>query len=152
VRRRRRQPIELAELLPRLAREAGAERLRRTALESVVRRSLGDWLGRRLLGCRREGAAIELEFAGESAAQQAEALAPELLEALGRRIGGRAPQQLRVVAGPPAKPDASGADEVAPEVVPAPGPEVQAALEGVDEPELRAKLARVAARGTAHRP
>ena len=138
----------LAELLPRLARERGAERLNGAVLEAGVRRALGVWLGERLLSCRRDGPTLELKIAGEAAAREAEVLRSEVLAALRRRLGRAAPVHLRVRVGRlPAggRPASVGADAPAP----APGPEAAAALEGIEDPELRAQLARVVGRGTA---
>ena len=148
MRKRRSETLELCELLPRLASEKGAERLRRPALEASVRRALGDWLGRHLISCGRDGSALELEMAGESAAGEAEALAGEVLAALRRRFGRDVPGRLRVVVGPAPTPRARPARTEPSSREPQPGPAASEALLGIEDPELRAQLARVAARAT----
>lgn len=148
--RRTETPTALADLLPRLAREQGAGRLRSAVLAGRVRRALGDWLGGRLLSCRRDGRTLELEIAGESAAREVEALRSELLDALRRELGGGAPAALRVRIGrSPA--GTRSLPPAAAEPAPPPGPAVQEALESVADPKLRAQLARVAARGSCDR-
>ena len=158
--RSRRPPSPLASILPRLAQEAGAQRLRRAGLEAAVGRVLGGWLSRRLVACRRDGQALELEIAGAAAARDVEALADEIVEGLRAELGSGAPRRLRVrvVAAPPAsrarvprgRPSAGpnagpsggmGAESTA---SPRPGPELQRALAGIEDPVLRARLERIA--------
>jgi len=148
LRKRRNQPLTgLADLLPRLAREQGAERLSVAVLEAGVRRALGDWLGGRLLSCHRDGPTLSLEIAGDSAAREAEALSAEVLAALRRRLGAAAPKRLRVIVGrSPARRRRAGADGH--ESAPAPGPAAEEALAGIEDPDLRAQLARIVGRGT----
>lgn len=142
-----RPPLSLAELLPRLSREAGAQRLRRAALEAGVARALGEWLAARLASCRRDGDALELEIAGRGAAAEVERLRDEVLERLRAELGREAPARLRVRAVAARGGEARESRPRRPEGAGEPGPLTASALEEIEDPALRAQLARVAGRG-----
>ena len=148
MRRSRPAPRRLAELLPRLAAEAGAQRLRRAALEAGVESALGEWLAGRLNACRRDGDALELEIAGEAAAAQVERLADEVLERLAGELGPGAPRRLRVRRCAAPAPSRPAEPRALPETFPAAGPLATEALEELEDPGLRAQLARITGRAT----
>ena len=141
---RRRQgrgrPLDLGQVLLRLAREAGQERLRKAALAAALAEALGPHLARRVAGIHADGRTWRVEMVDAATGREVQRHASGLLAVLRTQIGGDAPARLEVVviggraaAGPAERP--ARVEQPVLELA-------SHALAGIEDPEARQRLAR----------